>query len=612
MICTVYKNIFDKTPYHITVSKALNRIKDGSSKSAVENIRATMDKERANQLKSNLPSICFSGTFKERKDNLIIAHSGVICLDFDDVEHILDAKAELCANDYIYACWVSPSGKGLKALIKIANTTKHRQHFGALQETFKGIDNSGINEARVCYESYDPDIFINEQAKIFAKTLKVERVSISENEHDTYESFKNLLTWLSNKGNAFVTGERNIFIFKLASGCCRFGLSEEACVRFCTAEFSIGEHSFSRIELQRTVESAYRSNRTKAGTATFSKERLVNRTTMQEEKIEIDPAIFDLEVRPKDVIFGEDVKGEALSIYDNGYEKVLGIDIPLLDDMFKLKKGEITLLSGIGNYGKSSWLKWFLLMRVLLFEEKFALFSPEDNPAQEFYHDCVEILSGQRCTPDNPNRPSKEVYEAYYDFISKHIFYVYPKDISPTPEYIKERFLELKIKEKISGCIIDPFNQMSNNYGSAGGRSDKYLETFLADCSRFAQQNEVYFVIVAHPRSMRKSDDGNYPCPDVFDIADGAMWNNKMDNIIIYHRPEHQTNPASTLCEIHTKKIRRQRVVGKKGFIQFMLHPGFRRFIYEGKDPMSPILNTGMKEVPAHPFGNLTYEAPPF
>ena len=46
-----------------------------------------------------------------------------------------------------------------------------------------------------------------------------------------------------------------------------------------------------------------------------------------------------------------------------------------------------------------------------------------------------------------------------------------------------------------------------------------------------------------------------------FDIADGAMWNNKMDNILIYHRPNHQKDPSSTLCELHTKKIRRQKSV---------------------------------------------------
>jgi twinkle protein len=83
---------------------------------------------------------------------------------------------------------------------------------------------------------------------------------------------------------------------------------------------------------------------------------------------------------------------------------------------------------------------------------------------------------------------------------------------------------------------------------------------------------------------MRKGDDGNYPCPEVFDLADGAMWNNKADNIIIYHRPVAQTAPESPLCEFHSKKIRRQKIVGIKGFFDFELVRSTRRFTFEGVD----------------------------
>ena len=97
-------------------------------------------------------------------------------------------------------------------------------------------------------------------------------------------------------------------------------------------------------------------------------------------------------------------------------------------------------------------------------------------------------------------------------------------------------------------------------------------------------------MIVAHPTKLQKGNDGNYPCPDVFDIADGAMWNNKMDNILIYHRPNHQTDPDSTVCELHTKKIRRQKVVGKKGVVLFSLQRGLRRFMFSNGDYMGSLV----------------------
>ena len=583
---TIYKNIFDKVPNYISVDKALERIKIGKSKVQVYQIREQIDKERANKLKCNLPSVCFSGEFKEREDAKIINHSGFIVLDFDNIENLEQKKNEIISNNFVYACWISPSGKGLKALIKISDGKKHREHFNALREIFKDADKSGINESRVCYESYDENIYINTIATSFTKITTKEKILEPKKLDNEFETFENILKWLSNRGDAFVTGERNTFIYKLASACCRFGLNQNDTYNLCRFRFSVSDNTFSASECEKTVKSAYKTNAGSFGSAEFSKDVLVDRVSRSEIKTEITKDIYDLNIKSKDVIFGEDVKNKALNIWENGYESVESMGIDELDVYFKFKSGEATLLSGIGNYGKSTFLKFLLLIKVLLFGDKFAIFGPEDNPAEEFYHDFVEMYLGCDCTPYNFNRPSKEVYEEAYDLISKSIFYVYPKDVAPTPDYIKECFLELIIKENVTGCIIDPFNQMSNEYSKSGGRSDKYLETLLSDFSRFAQINNQKFVIVAHPVKMQKDSTGNYPCPDVFDIADGAMWNNKMDNIVIYHRVNHQTEPDNPFCEFHTKKIRRQKSVGKKGMLVFELNRAKRRFYFNGIDYM--------------------------
>lgn len=583
---TIYKNIFSKEPNYISIDKALERIKIGKSKELVLEIRQQLDKERSNKLKCNLPSVCFSGKFDNtRTDSGLIEHSGFIVLDFDDCKDVQADKVEICKNKYVYSCWISPSGNGIKSLVKIADTSKHKEHFEALRDIFKDVDKSGANLARVCYESWDEQIYINQNAEVFNKLKKTEKVIEEQKVENHLDIFEKILKWLTNKGDAFVTGERNAFIFKLASACCRFGIYENNCYSMCKISFLTNEKSFSDSELSRTIKSAYKSNNVFFASAEFSNDVLVDKISRNEIKTkEIDPDIYNMDIKPKDVIFGEDVKADAIDIYENGYRDVESMGVPEIDEHFKMKRGEITLLTGYGNYGKSSLLKYLLILKIVKYGKKFALFSPEDNPAHEFYHDLTEIYLGCDCTPKNPNRPNRVKYESAYDFISKNIFYVYPKDISPTPSYIKERFLELIIKEKVDGCVIDPFNQMTNDYNSSGGRSDKYLETFLSDCSRFAQINDVYFIIVAHPKAAKLDSSGNYPCPDVFDVADGAMWNNKMDNIIVYHRPNHQTDPTSPISELHSKKIRRQKTVGKKGYVTFELSRKTRRFLFNGVD----------------------------
>lgn len=599
---TIFKNIFSKEPYYITIDKALERIKLGKSKDQVDLIRKTIDKERANELKKNLPSICFSGKFlANRTDQDLQTHSSYIVLDFDMVTDCSKLKSELSKKEYVKATWVSPSGNGVKCLILILDGEKHRQHFQALNEIYPEVDKSGINVSRVCYESFDPEIIINDNVKPFTKFKKIEQVKEVKPIDSQNDVFQNILKWLSNRGDAFRTGERNLFLFKLASACCRFGISESDCEHYFNQSF--GSTDFSKIETNRCIRSAYKSNQNLFGTAIFEREILINKLTNTE--VEINDEIYNLEIKPKDVIFGEDVKEEALNIFNKGYESANTTYVSLLDPRFKFKKGEITLLSGIGNYGKSTFLKYLLLLQVLNEGKKFALFSPEDNPAAEFYHDLVEICIGTRCTPENANKPKQELYEDWYDLISKHIFYVYPKTVAPTPEYIKERFLELIIKEKIDGCIIDPFNQLTNDYASHGNRSDKYLEFLLSDFARFAQTNQTLFIIVAHPKALRKDKDSlNYPEPDVFDIADGAMWNNKMDNILIYHRPNHGEDKESPICTLSSKKIRRQKIVGLPGTIEFEYDRRKRRYVFAGIDHIQIAVDKVYKLVNIEPNHN--------
>ena len=592
MQVTIFKNIFSKEPHFITVNKALERIKLGASKALVLDIRLALDKEKANKLKINLPSICFSGKFGvDRKDEQLVEHSGFLVLDFDDIADLRDKQTEIIQKDFVYACWVSPSGNGLKALVKIADGKKHREHFQSLQEIFPEIDRSGINVSRVCYESFDPDIYVNEKAVVFTKAKKIEKIVVNEIETiDDSENFRRILKWLTNKNDAFVTGERNTYIFKLASACCRFGINEEAALSLISAEYLVS-NDFTMSEMRGAVKSGYRANRAIAGSAILQKEKLVNKTTNYE--IDVKKEFVDEKegnYRVEDVVYGIDVKDKALLINQNGFDKVMGVGIKELDYLFKPKRGEITLLTGIGNYGKTAWQKSQLLSRIIMFGEKIATFSPEDTPAEEYFHDYVEMLLGCECTPFNPNRPANDIYEAAYDYISKHIFYISAEMLSPTPQYIKEKFLELIVQEKVDFCCIDPFNQMTNDYKGFGGRTDKYLETLLADFSRFAKKNDVYFWVIAHPKLMERDRSGNYKCPDVFDVNDGAMWNNKMDNITVYHRPFAQTDPSSPLAEFHSKKIKKKSV-GRKGFIMVEYIWERRRFFIEGRDFIQEMLN---------------------
>ena len=80
MKISLFKSLYSTkdVSYKIEVEEALDRIKNGSSKELIEQIR-NGDKDK----KKLLPAVCFNGTFTSRNDNSLIEHSGLCVLDFD-------------------------------------------------------------------------------------------------------------------------------------------------------------------------------------------------------------------------------------------------------------------------------------------------------------------------------------------------------------------------------------------------------------------------------------------------------------------------------------------------------------------------------------------------
>jgi hypothetical protein len=99
------------TPAYITVASALQRISTGGKHlPLVEQVR-----QGQKEAKKKLPVILWAGEFESRRDDALTEHSTLIVLDFDHID-VVDSKNVLSTDPYVFACWISPSGEGLKAL----------------------------------------------------------------------------------------------------------------------------------------------------------------------------------------------------------------------------------------------------------------------------------------------------------------------------------------------------------------------------------------------------------------------------------------------------------------------------------------------------------------
>lgn len=261
IIISIFKTLYNTdVPYYISLEKCFSRIKEGKSKEKVIAIRAG-DKE----VKKQLPAIVFAGEFTERNKKGLKQHSGLMVVDFDKYPSNEILKSELVKlkkNKHFVCVFISPSGNGIKGVVKIpvCDALSHEKYFKAFQEKFNFdyFDIANCNVDRVCFESYDPNIYINYDAEIFEPKLIDKGFNISErvpllplnDEGKIIELISNF-KW----SKSFTEGQRNNFILDVAGALCEYGVMESSATAYLGSYVGDG---FSQRELENTVKNAFR------------------------------------------------------------------------------------------------------------------------------------------------------------------------------------------------------------------------------------------------------------------------------------------------------------------------------------------------------------------
>jgi hypothetical protein len=284
---TIFQNIRETdTPFFRDVHVILDRIKDGAgaTKELVKKIRLEKRKPERQELKKQLPAICFSGTFNKRTDVSLLEHSGLICLDFDGYlkqKELLQDKESLSKNKYVFAVFISPSGNGLKVLVKIpADAESHTLYFNSLEKYFNSpyFDKTSKNISRVCYESYDPLISVNENSSIWDVIEEPEYTEVSRAKDkatipitDENKIVEILVKWWEKK-YPMSEGQRNQNAYVLAMAFNDFGINKSL-ASYVLNQFATDD--FTLREIGTTIDSAYRHT-ANFGTKYYEDEERIN------------------------------------------------------------------------------------------------------------------------------------------------------------------------------------------------------------------------------------------------------------------------------------------------------------------------------------------------
>ncbi|NHM03694.1 VapE domain-containing protein [Flavobacterium celericrescens] len=323
---TIFKN-FNEVIEHKTIPEILHEIKTGKYRPGITYLRKSLAEnklEAYEKAKKSLPAFTPSGKFVGgRKMEFLEAYSNFIILDIDKLSQtdLQNAKHKANQSEYTYASFISPSGNGLKILVKV-NTTKedHKETFLAIQKHYETllnqeIDKSGKDITRLCFYSFDDNLYHNEAAKTFVtkeqnemlssraesrgemhlnnnnsnQSCHAELVSASQLPTATAtatnsEAIYNHCVRFTEKKVQYATGSRNVFVHQLACNLNRKGISLNEALSFILTDFGYDEK-----EVTQTVHSAYGNIHEFGKDENFEKNRNTKNNTKKSDNQNLSP-----------------------------------------------------------------------------------------------------------------------------------------------------------------------------------------------------------------------------------------------------------------------------------------------------------------------------------
>ncbi|MGV4413183.1 VapE domain-containing protein [Chryseobacterium sp. T1] len=272
MKTSIFQNFNEVTDTQ-PITKVLESIRTGLYKNQIVYLRKSLaddKKEAAERIKKSLPAFTPSATFKGgRKLDFLQEYNKLICLDIDKLEKVklAEVKSKAIQDEYVYAAFISPSGNGLKLFIKVeTDQEEHKETFLLLQRYFEEllaveIDKSGKDITRLCFVSFDSDLYLNENSTIFSTNEKSHQPSTDTHQQNTKNQTQKTINYdviyehcvrFTEKKEQFVEGNRNNFIYQLANNLNRKGIPETMALGYILADYN-----YDQKEILDTVKSAY-------------------------------------------------------------------------------------------------------------------------------------------------------------------------------------------------------------------------------------------------------------------------------------------------------------------------------------------------------------------
>jgi len=250
-----------------------------------------------------------------------------------------------------------------------------------------------------------------------------------------------------------------------------------------------------------------------------------------------------------------------------------GTGIPELDEHFLFKEGNLVIVNGIDNVGKSTVVWYLAMLSALQHDWNWVIFSSE-NRAGGVIRKLIEFYW---CEPIDEITETK--YQIAKKFVNDHFSIIKTSDKMFNYQDILNMAVKANRFKNYKGLLIDPYNSLKIDI-KAGSKQQIYDYHYEAAgvMQLFAKHHNISVYLNCHvgtAGARNKDKDGITKAPQKEDTEGGVMFANKADEFLTIHRvTQHKENWKYT--EIHVRKVKETETGGR---VTYYHQPVYMRMV---------------------------------
>jgi hypothetical protein len=238
----------------------------------------------------------------------------------------------------------------------------------------------------------------------------------------------------------------------------------------------------------------------------------------------------------------------------------LSTGMPEMDKYFLFKQGNLVIINGFDNVGKTKVMLFLAMMSSLLHGWKWIIYSSE-NTLGNIIRTLIEFYVGRKLDKIN-----EKLYQEAKDFAEKHFTIIKSDEALFNYRDIINMTKKLLKRQQYQSVLVDPYNSLKIELNNTSKlNTHEYHYEAVSEIKMFGRKENIGFYINMHVVTVAlrmKDAEGYEAAPQKADTEGGGKFSAKADEFLTVHR--RTQHPQDWMInDIYVRKVKEWETGGK-------------------------------------------------